>query len=1136
MSLQLIVGRSGSGKTTAIYENLIEQSLAHPDKDFFFIVPEQYTLQTQKDMVVQHPHHGTMNIDIVSFPRLAYRIFEELSYFPKQILEDMGKRMILRKIMEEQKENLKVFGSSVRKPGFVEKMKSMMSEFYQYQVEMEKLKNLDTKERNRLGLKLQDLVLIREEFQNYLDRDVIVAEQLLEVLASKVGESKKLKGAVIYIDGFTGFTPVQNQLLGVLLTHAEKIVVTITADPGVEKVKHMNPHALFSMSNRMAQTLKQMCEEQGTQMEPALYMGEGREGVVRLAGKKDLQALEEGLFRINRKTIYEEEPEHITMFSGRDIQEEVRAITKQIAHYVREEGVRYRDIAVITGDMDAYAGHFEQCFKELDIPYFIDHKKSILNNPCIETIRGLYQLTEENFSYNSVFRYLKAGMSSLAVEEVDELENYALARGINSKKRWLAPFDRPLYGQTDMQLARLNILREQFLDEVLEFYEVSKTKGLCVRDHMTALYQFLRLVNVEETMKMWTDKFHEEENYIMEKTYAQIYPYLLGMMDKLVEILGDEVIDVKEIRSIIETGLEELKIGVIPPGIDQVVVGDLIRTRLKDIKMLFIAGMNEGNLPKAAGDNGILNDFDREFLQEHGIALSETSIQAAYTEQFYLYLATSKPTEHLYLSYATVSDDGKSLRPSYFLGRITNILPKLTVTEMDQEGYYSEKYSMHTFIEGLREYGRVDVPGWKEIGSLVLGEEFLNWYLDACCYENNEKKLSREAVSLVYGEMLHNSVSRLEKFGACAYAHFLSYGLKLQKRQEYKLMTNELGTIFHRALETISRKIQTTYDNWKEIGEQEQELLTVEAVDTAVADWNGNLLQDTYRNQYAVDIIKRLTKRTLWAILKQLETSDFKPYAFEVEFKSYKDLDAARLMLDHGARMQLEGKVDRIDRYEDEQNVYLKVIDYKSGSKQFDLTELYYGLQLQLVIYMNAMMEIEGRKSEKPIIPAGLFYYRLQDPMVERTEGASSEGAILKELTLDGYANSDLDILDHYEQVGAGASFVSVSAKKNKNGSMSKASKVLTTEQFEQMQTFATGKMLEAGNQIMDGEISIAPYRKDKDENKTPCRYCEFRSVCHFDPRQDAYRDLEKIKAEEVLARMRGGEEDGMDESTAASH
>ncbi|MCQ2491560.1 MAG: exodeoxyribonuclease V subunit gamma [Lachnospiraceae bacterium] len=1128
MSLQLMIGRSGSGKTTAIYENLIKESMAHPEKDFFFIVPEQYTLQTQKSVVEKHPNHGTMNIDIVSFPRLAYRIFEELSYFPKQILEDMGKRMILRKIMEEQKDHLQVFGNSVKKHGFVEEMKSMISEFYQYQVPMDQLKALDTKDQNRLGLKLHDLVLIREEFQKYLEKDVIVAEQLLEVLAVKAAYSDKLKDSVIYIDGFTGFTPIQNQLLGVLLKTAEKIIVTITADPGVEKVKYMNPHALFALSNRMAASLKHLCEEEGIVMDPPIYFGEMGKPPIRLEEKSDLAALEAGLFRIKNRIIYEETPKHITLFSGRDLHEEVRNITKQIARLVREEGIRYRDIAVIAGDMNAYAPHFEQCLKELNIPYFIDHKKSILNNPCIETIRGLYQLCEENFSYNSVFRYLKAGMTSLGTQEIDELENYALARGVNSKKRWMAPFDRALYGQTEAQLGQLNNLREQFLDEVLAFYEKSKQKDQTVRAHMTALYEFLVCVNAEEDMGLMADAFKKEGDYVMEKTYRQIYPYLLGMMDKMVEILGEEIMDVKEIRGIVETGLEELKIGVIPPGIDQVVVGDLIRTRLKDIKVLFIAGMNEGNIPKASAAGCILNDFEREFLQDAGVSLSETAIQAAYTEQFYLYLAVSKPTDHLYLSYATVSDDGTSIRPSYFLGRISAILPKLTETVMDQEGYFSPEYSMHTFVEGLREYGKEDVPGWKEIGSLVLGPEFLEWYLDACCYENKEAKLSSEAVRLVYGEVLRNSVSRLEQFGACAYSHFLRYGLGLRQREEYKLMLNDLGSIFHRSLEQISKNIQMHYDSWKGIGTEEQEALTAQAVSWAVKEYNETLFYDTHRNSYTIDIIERMTKRTLWAILKQLETSDFKPYNFEVEFKSYKDLDAAHLKLENGAVMRLDGKVDRIDRFEDDQFVYLKVIDYKSGQKSFDLTEIYHGLQLQLVIYMNAMMEIEGKKIDKSIIPAGLFYYRLRDPMVEREPGKSTEDKILKELRLDGYANSDYDILEHFEKDVMG-DFVSIHAGKLKSGGISKRAKVLTTEQFTSMQKFASEKMLEAGNQIMDGEIDIRPYRKDRKDSETPCVYCEYRTVCHFDPRYDSYRELEKLKPEDVLERWRGADDDGMD-------
>lgn len=1125
MALQFIIGRSGSGKTHWMYETLMKESIEHSQQEFFFIVPEQYTLQTQKDVVEKHPQHGTMNIDIVSFPRLAYRIFEELSYHPKAILEDMGKRMVLRKILEDHKKELQMFGRSIQKPGFLDQLKSMISELYQYQIDSEKLEEIKQSQSGNLQEKLQDIGIVQRAFEQYIDENFIVAEQLLEVLTQMIGESQKVKDSIIFIDGFTGFTPVQNQLIGVLLKYAKKVVVSVTGDSWLEKRKFVREYELFSMSSRTIYQLKEIAKEAGVELLPSICLTDES---YRQTGKEDLQALEAGIFRYP-VPVWEKKPEHITLFSSRDRLEEVRRICETIASYVRKKGYRYRDMAVIVGDMDSYGAHFEQCLEELHIPYFMDRNKSILNNPCVESIRGLLQLTKENFSYASVFRYLKAGMSSLTPEEVDRLENYALARGINSKKRWKEEFKVVLRGQSEEDLMELNQLRAQFMDEVWDFYAACKKKKISVREYMTILYQFLRHRKFEEKMRERQQAFEQDGNYVMAKTYGQIYPHLLQLMDKMADILGNEIMSVDEMAKIMETGLEEMKVGVIPPGMDHLVVGDLTRTRLKEIKVLFLAGINDGSIPSSPAGNGILNDYEREKLEAQGVKLAETAIQTMYTEQFYLYLAIAKPQEHLYVSYATVADDGKSLRPSYFIQRIQKVLPGLKLTEMKSQQYLTTEYGLHGFIQGLRRHaeGQKDVEQepWKEMGQILGAEQSMEMFLDGAYYQNKEENLSLEAAKEIYGEILKNSVSRLEQFESCAYAHFLRYGLMLQGREEFKIRPMDMGNIFHRSLELISKKIQVTYESWKELDDQEQEILSEDAVDEAIKEWNADLLNSSHRNRYLIDIVKRMTKRTLWALLKHLENSDFEPYAFEIAFSNYENLESTKMDLDNGGKMYLRGKIDRVDKWEDENGIYLKVIDYKSGYAKFDLSELYYGLQMQLALYMNAVIEMEEKKAGgKPVIPAGMFYYSLKDPIVEYDLEKDPQDLILEKLKMDGYANSDYQIIEHME-TDLPDKCVSIPVIRSKKGYHSR-SKVMDTESFEHIREHTRKKLLEAGNEIMKGNIAISPYKKSKE---TACEYCEFKEICHFDSRMDRYRELPDIKQKELLDMWKEGADDGMD-------
>jgi ATP-dependent helicase/nuclease subunit B len=336
----------------------------------------------------------------------------------------------------------------------------------------------------------------------------------------------------------------------------------------------------------------------------------------------------------------------------------------------------------------------------------------------------------------------------------------------------------------------------------------------------------------------------------------------------------------------------------------------------------------------------------------------------------------------------------------------------------------------------------------------------------------------------------------------------------------------DLGNVFHRSLELISKKIQAVYHDWKDINETEQELLSNEAVEKAISEWNEELLGSSHRNQYVVRMIKRMTKRTLWALVKQLEKSDFKPYAFEIAFSSYENLDSANLMLDDGVKMRLSGKIDRVDRFEDENGIYLKVIDYKSGYAKFDLSNLYYGLQMQLALYMNAVLEIERKKSgDKTVIPAGMFYYSLKDPMVEFDVEQDVEQQILQKLQMDGYVNSDYQIIEHME-TDLPAKCVSIPVTRTKSG-YGAYSKIMDTESFYHIQQYASDKLKEAGNEMMNGKISIYPYRKKKE---TACDYCDYREICHFDNRIDGYHELKDLKAKDLLEMWKGDGEDGVDE------
>lgn len=1127
MAVELILGPSGAGKSYTIYSEIIEESIKHPQEQFIVIVPEQFTMQTQKEIVTMHPRHGTMNIDIVSFDRLAYRIFDELNYIPKSVLEDVGKSMVIRKIIHENQKKLSVFGGSMNRTGFVEKVKSILSEFYQYQVGDEEINQIlgRVNPDSMLYGKLTDIQMVHQEFELFKSRDYIVAEELLSVLADKLDDSGIISQSSIVIDGFTGFTPVQYDLLEKLLKKAKKVTIAITIDSQDLSCDRIKPYELFYLSKQTIRKIREISETADVQMFPDRVL---RNPVpYRFLNNPQMAALEQNFLRYPVRE-YREKTDRISIHITRNPREESGFIARKM-YELAGKGIRYREMAVVTGDLNAYDRELIQAMEHLHIPYFVDNKKSILNNPCIESLRAVLEMLNRDFPYEQVFRYLKTGMSIFDQEEVDRLENYILASGIRGYSRWNRPFTRKLGYLTDISLAWMNDLRAAFMESLEDLHSVLKQKNITVKERLTAIFSFMQALDYQKKMEEKQAQFEEEGEYALAKTYSQIYPQVLTLFDKMASILGEEVLDTEEFIGILDAGLTDTSVGVIPPGMDQVLVGDIERTRLKDIKVLFVVGVNDGIIPKPAKDAGIITDFEREELEKAALSLAPTAKQNSFIEQFYLYWNLTKPSEQLYLSFSKVDGSGKSIRPSYLIERVMKIFPQLIVEDEEKkEGKWSRLYtkedSVDYLIEGLHQYLQgEEKPLFRELFALYAeseqGKNLLHLLMKGAFYKNEESPLQSAVARALYGDHLSNSVTRLEKYAACAFAHFLRYGLKLTERKEYTVKPVDMGNIFHKAVELFSKELEKTPYNWSDMPEELRDHMTEQCVEAAVVEYNQDLFSSTARNQYLVTMMTRITKRTIWALQEQVRRGSFEPKEFELSFQNYKSLNSANIELDGGIMMNLGGKIDRIDTYEDEEHVYLKIIDYKSGNMAFDIVDFYYGLQIQLVVYMNAAMEIMEKKvGEKGVVPAGIFYYNIKDPLVDAAEGEAAYQEMLRKLKMDGLVNREEQILDKLEKSEDG-DYMTIPVKALKKGGFSKWSKLASTENFMKAGGYVNEKIKKLGNEIMNGNIGIEPYALG---DKKACDYCEYHAVCGFDPStgRESYRRLLSLDQEEVWEKI----------------
>ena len=1137
MSLRFCFGPSGSGKSHRIYEEIMQRAAEEPGRNFLIIVPDQFTMQTQKDLVMRSDRDGILNIDVLSFGRLSHRILEEVGTKEMPVLDDTGKSLVLQKVAADLKEQLPAMGSLLHKQGYIHEVKSAISEFMQYGISTQDMDKLITsaQKRGALAMKLKDLKTLYRGFQNYIRDHFITTEETLDVLRRSLSKSKILKGSVVVFDGFTGFTPIQNRLIQELMRVCAETIVTVTIGVGEDPYKMDGEQKLFHLSKKTVADLEKLAAEAEVERGEDLFV---KGGPNRFAKAPALHYLEQNLFRYQYEP-YAGEQQEIHMFEALSPREEVHQTALYIRHLIREQGMTYRDIAVVIGDLEGYASYVETEFGQLEIPCFLDRTRGIVLNPMIEYIKSALQLYIKDFSYDTVFHFLRSGMADISREEIDELENYVIrtgARGYRTYSRLFTRRTEELQGNAEgseqaeeKTMERLNRIRQQFMDAVEILHMGSREKA---GDYVSHLYDFLEQNQVQQKLLNYQQQFEKEGDLSRAREYAQIYRLVMDLLDQVYELLGEEEISRQEFADILEAGFGEITVGTIPQSVDRIVVGDMERTRLKQVKVLFFLGVNDGNIPKNASKGGIISDMDREFLIESGTEMAPSPRQQMYIQRLYLYLNMTKPSEQLYLSYAKVNSEGKGIRPSYLIDTVRKLFPAMSVE-------YPQNRSRLEQIEGRQEGARYLAEELREyVEGTLPEEERQDFYLMYRAYEADaagrdlltraafrryrESGLSRIVARALYGQQLENSVSRLETYAACACRHFLQYGLSLQEREEFGFEVSDMGTVYHAVLENFAGKLAESNLTWWDFTEDFAAKAVKESVEAYAATYGETVLYSSARNEYAITRMSRILTRTVLTLQKHLKQGSFQPDDYELSFRFAEDLDSIHVDLSEDEKMHLQGRIDRIDVSEDTEHVYVKVIDYKSGNRKFDLAALYYGLQLQLVVYMNAAMEMESRKHpDKEIVPAALLYYHIDDPTIETPVELTDEQIneqILAKLRMNGVVNSDPGVVERLDRYMQDKSVV-IPVEKKKDGSFSARSGVLSREEMQLISSYVDAKIRSIGREILDGKIAANPYEKGNEE---ACTYCAYKKVCGFDGSIPGYekRQLEDLDKQALMQRM----------------
>ncbi len=1121
--IKFIVGRSGCGKTHYCYEQIATILEQEGYDNLMLLVPEQFNLQNQRDLA-KYLSPGLLRAEVMSFNILAREVFREVGKSDATVIEDLERMIILKRVVEAHRKEIVFYKKNLQNTGFLESMNRFITVLEQAGVSKVELQEMIQDEKTGILFesKLTDIDTIYDAFNAYLGQQFVTIEKNMTVLANVIKESKKLANTHLWIDGFYGFTHTQLLIIRELMKKVKSLTITLPMDRIYKKTEGIRPSHPFFESILNMQKIMAICEEEHKDYE-VKYVTLPQE--IKENKVQELIYLEEQYLKPYAKPYLEEnQAVHLKTYSS--LSQEVENAARQIVRLVREEGYRYHDCAIMVGDIGSYQTQIESLFKEYEIPYFLDVKRNIHTNSLVAAIEGVLEVLTSSYSYKSMMGLLRTYMLPVAKEDIDQLENYILAYGIKGKKKWQSPWT---FGENEQNKVYINQIREAILEPIMALEaRIAETKksGQCsVLDFTKAIYYFLEDISAYQTLQALIDKSRGEGNRLLELENTQMWGKIMEVFERLVDILGDEEMNLVTYKRILETSFSYIKMGVIPPAQDQVMIGSIDRTRLPRLKACFILGTNEGLIPKIEETGTIFSDMDKMTLGQlcENVGgpkgrLGDLLIrQPLYGAQFSIYTILTRATEKLYVSAALADENGKMLRPSLvyfklkkmFKGMPQEVEDPLKEIEKPLPAFGYVGSQLREYLEGRNEEGVwqdvmswfKEAPGWQ--GRFASLTEYL-------FYSNQQHYLQPETTKLLYGNQLKTSISQLENFRQCACCYFMRYGLRAEERKLFSLDRAKVGTLFHSALEQYPKELEGLGTSWTKATPDEMKLGVHKATMHALGHMSS-AQKETGHFKFTASKVEKMTARAVKALTSHLQNGDFVPEGYEISFGEGYGFPPIRIDIDSERQIEIKGTIDRVDVfYKGPNEQYVKILDYKSGQKNFNLVEVYYGLQLQLLLYLDAYLEKHPQYEA-----GGVFYFHINNPYVNYKVGMGEEeieATGLKQFKLSGLVLENREVIDALDKSGTGSTIpVSI----NKDGSIKKGSSVASKEQFEELEKHIIGVIRNLGKEILDGKVSVKPYQLN---GKNPCSYCIYHTVCQFNEEMpdNCYEQLDKLSKDQV--------------------
>lgn len=1115
MSLRFIYGKSGTGKTTYCFTEI--KKLIDSQEKVYIITPEQFSFTAEKNLMETCGKKAVMNTEVITFGRMAYRVINEIGGINNQQITNCGKAMLLTNIIEKEKQSLNFLGKTDKNLDIIIRM---ITELKKNNITSNLLEeSINNIEDNYLKLKLKDVNLLYDNFNKEIIDKYLDDDDLLTIVKDKIKESTMFKDAYIYIDEFAGFTKQEYSIIEELLQVVKQVNITMCTASLEKSIYEEND--IFNPNKNTILKLKDIAIRNNINISEPVELNQAYR-----YKSEELKHLSENLYSMNSKK-YLEEPKDIKLFLANNSYSEIENVANNIIELIRDEGYRYKDISIITKEIDEYSSLIKSIFQKYNIPVFIDEKKDLNQNILVKYIIAVLDIFSKSWNLEAIINYLKTGfVSDITNDDIYILENYCKKCGITGFKKFTNEWNIVTDSKEDIQ--RLNDVRAKLVNPLIKFKE-ELGKNKTVRDITKSIYVFLEENNIKEILLDKINNLNETGNIDLANIYSTSWDLLIDILDELVLILGNEKISFENYTNLLKVGFNNSSLGKIPATLDEVIVGDVDRTRSGKKKAIFIIGLNDGKFPSVSKNEGFINDEERVYLKENGIELAKTTKEQIYDENFNIYKAFGVAEEKLFLSYSASDNDGKGLRKSVLINKLKKIFPNLKEESdiVQTKTYISSKdITFDLLLLNFRKYlnGEEIDYIWLETYKIYSEDEEYKEKLEKAVqgfyYSNLGENINKENLEKLYGDTLRTSISKLESYKRCPFSYYLKYGLKLSDRTELKLEKLDTGTLMHDIIDDFFELLKEKNISVKEIQDEEIERIIEEILNNKLLLKQNYIFNSIPKYVVLTKRLKKVIIRAVKYIINTLKFSDFKVLGTEIEFGENKQYEPIQINLEDGKKVEIIGKIDRIDIAENKDGRYIRIIDYKSSVKSIDLNEVVAGIQIQLLTYLDAVSKKENADL------AGVLYFSLIEPVIKAKNKHLTEEQLEQEIRnnfkMNGLILGDVDVVKMMDNNLTTGNSNIIPAYIDKDGNVSKNKpSILEKEDFVALQNKVEKVIKQISEEILSGKIAQKPIYLYKNK-RTACEFCNYKAICGFDAKMcnNSYNYIPNLSKNEILSKL----------------